>query len=721
MRFDSSRLPGVQTLARALPIVLLLIALAYGGLDFVRHFATAIPQDAGGGKVVGMVPGDHFEQFYRYSLVKYNLSRGNWPYFSGYQYAVASGEKPFMEDWSFFPFSALSAALALVIGDIAAYNTIAVLSYLLAGLGAFWLVREITGSTGAGFLAGVIYAALPFRTGFLYGEMVFGLDMGLLPFIVLFLERACRTRQVRDAGFFGLSVLLLATANFVLLYWFVVMSSPYLAFRAFWLLRRPERGALRAVAIGAAPLLVLAAAYLLFVWTLLAASGLGTGQAMQELRVYSPDIFYYFTRPSGKQLLSGLNEQMLYLGFALAALIVWLAARGLVAFAAGSRERAFTWVALACFVIPYVMTLGINLDKHVGIGIYETMFKHLPGASGDRTPGRLMGVAGFWFTVLVGIAWAQWVASREWLARNESVAVALAALVVALDYWYTKPTMVQLDLDNRAYEAAATARGRVLGLPFQSEPHHYYNSSFLPYALKYDLRMFNGHSSMYPREYRAHARRLQPLNAGELSEENWIWLRNSGFKYIVVHNTAYEPKVGDIALARLKVSPLLKLVAEDSGITAFEISEAPVKALAPADREQEMARLLQAIPPADRATTPLTYLTNWHALEKYPGQEPFRWMQGPSSVILWRVPAEGPTTIRLRYKCPLGDLEVRASGGGGVQVSKGTPDAKGWRPLQLTADRGAKALALNLSTEKEYRVPTDSRVFGCMISAPDSK
>ncbi|MCK9467345.1 MAG: hypothetical protein M0P94_03380 [Candidatus Absconditabacterales bacterium] len=81
-----------------------------------------------------MAPGDCYEQFHRYSLVKNNFYRGRFPYDSSYQYNLDRNNIFFNEGLVFFPFSLINGIVSFFFGDIISYNIMAILFYILCGI-----------------------------------------------------------------------------------------------------------------------------------------------------------------------------------------------------------------------------------------------------------------------------------------------------------------------------------------------------------------------------------------------------------------------------------------------------------------------------------------------------------------------------------------------------------------------------------------------------------
>lgn len=88
---------------------------------------------------------------------------------------------------------AFNAVLTLPVqwlgGPVLAYNTAIFLNLVLAGLGAWALAREVTGSRAGALVAGVAYASAPHLLGQLYNGISETLAVGWLPLAVLVLRR----------------------------------------------------------------------------------------------------------------------------------------------------------------------------------------------------------------------------------------------------------------------------------------------------------------------------------------------------------------------------------------------------------------------------------------------------------------------------------------------------------------------------------------------------
>jgi hypothetical protein len=393
-------------IALSVIIIHLTVGAYFAGGDFFHNIGTSVPKrpTSGHEPPVYMVSGDYFEQLYRYSLPKTNLSRGYSPYFSGYQYNLSPSEKPFTEGIIFFPFSAVNAVLATIFNDITSFNIMALLSFPLVGLAMYLLLMYFTGSYPAALLSSLILSLLPHRTSFLWCEMVFGVDLVWPPLILLFFEYCLRKTNVKNVVLFSICLFCYATSNIQACYHFLLFSIPFFLIR--WIVlvepfkRNIKQYALQSIFIVSAFLPLLS--YALYMRLILTNSVIAKGQSYSDVINYSPLIENIFK-------ISFINEKNIYLGWPLILLIILVSIQGIYCFIKSYRKTLtyndWTIFLLSGFIflISYAFCFGANLDKYIGIDIYRWYFDKFPSGNAVRTPGRLMNTAGFYFSIFWGM------------------------------------------------------------------------------------------------------------------------------------------------------------------------------------------------------------------------------------------------------------------------------------------------------------------------------
>lgn len=692
-------------------LLFMAIGLWYAGPIFLQHFFDGIPAGVGGNIVGHMAPGDQYEAYYRHTLPFYNFERGKPLLYSGYQYAL-SQRQVFVDGMIYLPFATLVSLLALAIGPIAAFNAMAILSFALCGMFGYLLGREVSGSRLAGLIAAAIISLLPFRVGFLFGEMFYATDMALLPLALFLFIRLLRAGSWWYAGSFASVILLLATANFAMLYWTLLLFGPSFLVGTLYVVRLtwPDWRKLCGMAAAAALPLLLTALYVFHVKGVLHASGLASGQKWDQLRLYSPEFANLFTRWNG-------IEKTVYSGLA-----GLFAAGGIIHIAWMRKHRSDAVIyyaaiyAAGLFVVSYALAFGLSFDSATGIPLYEALFKYVPFANASRTPGRLMPIVGVCAAVLSAL-FASAMFARIRGKRGRLLLAVLLTLLIAVDYKFSAVSMTTLETDNQSYAAIKGASESALGIPFRREADNYAGTTFQYFALTNDLRMINGHSSTFPSDWAEFYSGARPLNYGEASSSFLADLRRRGVRYLLAHNTAYEPKVSISVIAMLNANPALRRLREDSGVVLYEIVD---PALAPehfdsqnyVDAIRHNASLTsggsEAVPPPG-----VEEMFGWYSREAYAGKTPFRWMAGTTSLIL-ATPgsSDHPNRVIFSYRCPYGELSIT-----GIEIQAATQGASedGWHKIAVTIPRDVTSV-ITLTAPLLYTVPTDERKFGCMVS-----
>ncbi|MCA1905762.1 MAG: hypothetical protein LDL11_04120 [Desulfarculus sp.] len=298
---------------------------------------------------VPLMPGDHLQFLYWCWLLVDNLLGPSALFTNPYEFNTFLTPQG-MPGFANFPFSLLYVALH-PLGQTSAYNALVIGSYLLAGLAAFALAREVLDDPRAAWPAAVVFALLPFRasqalSGHLYGFVAF-----LLPLTLWCLERGLKRRSLAWGLGAGLCLLAMARMEGHLIYYTALLLGLYLPLRL--LLAGAE-------ATPPAEPTSLGGGLIQALWPALAGLGLGaTGHLMM-------------IRTGGAAFWSpGLVETLaLYL---LLALVAWLLLSWLAA-ALTSLDltacRALLGRALAPLALAPIYAVQFVLDwPHLGAGL----------------------------------------------------------------------------------------------------------------------------------------------------------------------------------------------------------------------------------------------------------------------------------------------------------------------------------------------------------------
>lgn len=194
--------------------------------------------------------GDLWQNYWNFWWWKKCLLEGLNPYRSDYLF------HPFGIDLVFHTHSVFNQIAAmpanLLFGEAAAYNFSVFLALALSGFGCRLLVRELTGDSRAGFLAGLVFAFFPQHIEQTL-EHVNLFSTQFLPLTLFYAVRWTRTRRMVDAAALGLCFGLNALCSWHLGLKLAFVLAPW-ALWVLWRSRRSPAGAARGLAAAAGSL-----------------------------------------------------------------------------------------------------------------------------------------------------------------------------------------------------------------------------------------------------------------------------------------------------------------------------------------------------------------------------------------------------------------------------------------------------------------------------------
>jgi len=149
----------------------------------------------------------------------------------------------------FYPFYLLLAILP--VKTVFAYYP--VIHMMLAGLGMYFLVKELTGDSGVSLFGAVAYSMSPIYFGYVYSGHLGKLSIyGLLPFYFLLLRRTIHRPGWRNAILLTLLIFLIVLVfHAQIIYYLVLFSVLYAVYELFFLFREGKGStAIRAIIAG---------------------------------------------------------------------------------------------------------------------------------------------------------------------------------------------------------------------------------------------------------------------------------------------------------------------------------------------------------------------------------------------------------------------------------------------------------------------------------------
>jgi hypothetical protein len=409
------------------------------------------------------------------------------------------------------------------IPPVLVHNLMVLGAIALCGAAMFALVRYLTGSRGAGLVAGIVFAFGPYRfEHIMHMELQWAMWS---PLAFLALHRAYDTGRWR----YGLATGACVALQLLSSIYYGVFLATLIGIGALLLFAR-DRGApavpvAKAVAAGA---ILAAAVCLLYAQPYLRTHERVGDRPIAEVAAYRATNGSYLSAPANNWLYGstasrGGPERHLFTGLtplllALVGLLLRVPSR-----------RAIVYLLL--LVTAFEMSFGFRSY------VFSFLYEYVPAYRGLRASARLGLFVLMFLGVLAGMGYAALAAdrSRRWRL------VLLAGCVAALLAEYR--TAVDLapfpNVAPPVYRVLSRQpRGVVAELPVSradrlpgADPQYAYLSSF------HWFPMINGYSGFYPRSYLDRLDRL----ASFPSETAIVQLRRDAVQYVIVHAAAYTP------------------------------------------------------------------------------------------------------------------------------------------------------------------------------------
>ena len=306
--------------------------------------------------------------------------------------------------------------------SVVVYNLLVLTGFICSALGAFLLVRDLTGSSGAGIIGGMIYAFAPFRFDHLiHLEMLWAQWM---PLAMWMLHRTLQSGRWRDGLLTGLCIGLQGLSSVYYLVFFatilVVVGPILLTTAAPKMWRRSIVVLLGGAVVAAVMLIPYARAYQA------AREDVGVRERMLTMRGFSVGPKHYFATTTNNMLYGAatasisVHERRLFMGF----LVMGLMVVGL-------------WPPINRIRIAYAVALAICVDisfAHRGL-LLGWLYDHVSMYQALRVPTRIGQLALMSAAVLAGFGVARvlgWIQARRPVAlRRTFVAM---CVVVGVEY-----------------------------------------------------------------------------------------------------------------------------------------------------------------------------------------------------------------------------------------------------------------------------------------------
>ena len=500
------------------------VLLLYAGLTVLMTFPLAWQWRDGlpGGS------GDIWQNYWNLWWWKQSLLEGLNPLHTSLLFFPADTDLAFH---THSPFNqVLAMPINLLFGQAAAYNFCVFFALTLAGFGAYLLVRELTGSSSAGFLAGLVFAYFP-QTIEQTLEHLNLFSVQFIPLTLYYLLRWSRSMRSLDALAFGACFGLNALCSWHLGLKLAMVVTPWLAWLA-W--RRRDSWSAFAKGIGAAATLALLIVLPLLA-PMLAVIGDGQDYFLKDPTNRGIDSSYLLTPPFANPLFGEWTQPrymdrryqaagfICFLGFLPVALALVGAVR--------SGRRCWPWLGL--FAFGLTLALGAHLlwdgKLYGSTTLPFALLRDIPLLANLRVANRFLILSGIALAVLVGYGWAAIRARRVW-------AMPAAAVLILVEYSWMPFPVQKIELSPLLAKLAERP-GAVMDIPFHQRNRTVHN---MVAQTVHGKPISGGYLASYPPaiqdaiDREAALRQLAEVPAPDAVVEI-DRLRAIGFRTIVIH------------------------------------------------------------------------------------------------------------------------------------------------------------------------------------------
>jgi hypothetical protein len=431
--------------------------------------------------------------------------------------------------------------IAITGKPILGYNTVFLLSFIIAGIGMYCLVLYLTGSRFAGIVSGMIFAFCPYRFDHL-GHLQL-LTNHWMPFVFLYLHRYFDEKKNKD--------LLLFTLFFVLQclscgYYAVFLSvSIALMLLGFMFKKRFTKknfaGLLLFILIAGASIYPFYRPYARV------HKEMNFVRSLSEVKYYSAQAKSYLSSSSSNHLYGSLNrvfgdhEKNLFPGLA----AIFLSVYGFILWRKKVRGRGFY---LFLLVFTFMLSLG------PAFFLYKVLYEIIPPLQSVRVAARWGVMVTFSISVLAGFG-ARYLFEQGSSLRKRIICVLIPLILIAeyscfplkFHIFSKQVPAVYRWLSSRQEDFA------IVELPMPSSAREVYKETrYMYWSTFHWKKLVNGYSGFFPPDYWEINGTMQKFP----SEKSIALLRRLGVRYVIVHAAEFRRGRWWSAKERLSCPPL---------------------------------------------------------------------------------------------------------------------------------------------------------------------
>lgn len=445
-------------------------------------------------------------------------------------------------------FQGLIAAPFLWVGfnPVLVHNVLVLATFVASGVAMFWFVRNLTTSSAAGVVAGMIFAFQPYRFGH-YAQLEL-LSGWWIPIAFCIFERAIVSGSVIHWSVLGLVVGLQTWSS---IYYGVFLTTALGILAAVRLLRSgsvPSAAMGKAVLIG---VLVTGVCVIPYLQPYLNTRQIVGERSVEEVTTWSPHLSTYLVTTGDNWLYGRANRGTAHPEGILFPGLIALALALVGAFPPFNRVR-----------IGYVVLLLLAFDLSLGFNgvTYRLLYATALPYRGLRAPGRLFILVSATLSVLAGYGFAR--LQQHWRGRLHGLLFAGFAVTLIAAESATMPLSLEpVPTPAPIYRwLSRQPRSVVLEwpLPKASAIGFTFDPAYMYFSIGHWQQLVNGYSGFHPSSYLKMLDTLTPFpNPAGIAA-----LRTLGVDYVILHRDL-APDEWDHVFHALQASPSVRLIMTD--------------------------------------------------------------------------------------------------------------------------------------------------------------
>lgn len=507
-------------------------------------------------------PGDNLEHFWDIFWIKQVFFKNKSIFFTNYLY-YPQGTSLLFHPISFYNVL-LGFLLTYWLNSVIVYNLLILHSFLLAGIGAFFLIRYLTKDPYSSLIGGFIFAFSPFHFAQAQGHIESS-TIQFIPFFVLFFLKITQTDSKKDLALASLFFFLNAISSWYFFSYGLIFVALAYCYQALKLKKVILKKLIVKYLIVVGTTILILSPWI----SKMAIAALKNPQIAQKHRgcynLYLADAISFFC-PTPYQLSSGFSivekinektkasgiEGYVYLGM-ISILLVGFTFRNI------KNITAKYFLGLIIFLVLAMGRKLHFLGDILPVSLPYGIIKNLPFFAAMRVPARFIVFVYLFWAIITSFAIRYLKQSLKPIKR--SIVLVLVSLLLFLDYFYYYDSQTEIAIP-KVYDFIKSDNSQFAILDLPNTDSHYPSKMYMTYQTYHQKPIVGGWV-----ERRINDSLLDNLELKNLITQKKQLLANK-VKYIFIHKKFISDKY---PLDILEYKKIYSVIYEDNDYLACKL------------------------------------------------------------------------------------------------------------------------------------------------------